>query len=99
MAFLDFVVGKKRIVTKNCVRDPSDSRVSHCEIEVHEDKGVTRKGNIDVIGDNKTVYPLRKTGGLTDEDFSDTISFLKRGGWQKIVPNIKSVMDKEESQE
>ena len=96
MSVVDFVLGKKQISIKNCVRDSADPRVSRCEVIVQEEQGIVRKGQIDVIGDNKTVFPLRKSGALTDEDFQSTIGFLKRGGWQHIVPSTKASLDKEE---
>jgi len=99
MALLDFITGRKKITIKNCVRDPVDPRVSKCDVTVQEEGGIVRGGRIDVIGDNKNVYPLSKTGALTDEDFMDTVKFLKKGGWQVVVPKTKALSDREEAEE
>lgn len=91
MGVLDFLVGgEKRISVKNCRRDETDPRVTRCQVSIQEDRGIVRSGEIDVIGDNRNVFPLAKSGGLTDQDFSDTINFLKRGGWQVIVPKLRA---------
>ena len=87
MSIVDFLLGRKQISVKNCVRDQRDPRVSICEVTIHESGGVARKGQITAIGDNQIVHPISKTGALTDEDFRDTIHFLNKGGWQKIVPS------------
>lgn len=96
MSFFDFISGRKKITIKNCVRDPNDPRVSKCDVMIQEEGGIVRGGKISVIGDNKNVYPLSKQGALTDEDFMDTVKFLKKGGWQIIVPRTKVLSEKEE---
>jgi len=96
MSILDFIAGKKKITVKNCVRDSVDPRVTRCEVSVQEERGIVRSGRVDVIGDNKNVYPISKQGALTDEDFIDTVKFLKKGGWQVVVPRTKTMNDREE---